>query len=160
MREACTARSTGSKPVSKTRGHQSSKNLSRATTRITPRVATRWWYPRARAMVLRPFLGVTEPAGRSEHALGGRAGAHGPPTIPRRQRSEHPRPHTRRNPRGQHRSTRRLTIETTHGGSKRARAASHSTKLMGATLSRLSYGIRQFSITKSYPAARVCSKCA
>ena len=26
-------------------------------------------------MVLRPFLGVTEPAGRSEHALGGRAGA-------------------------------------------------------------------------------------
>jgi hypothetical protein len=103
-----------SRLVSKTHGNQSPKNLLQATTRATPRVATRWWYPRMRA---------AKPAGRSEHMLGGPAGA---------ERSEHPRAHTPRNPRGQHQSTRHLTLEQTHGGSTRAPATSHSTKPTGA----------------------------
>jgi len=95
----CTMTPASSRLVSKTHGNQSPKNLLQATTRATPRVATRWWYPRMRA---------AKPAGRSEHMLGGPAGA---------ERSEHPRAHTPRNPRGQHQSTRHLTLDQTHGGS-------------------------------------------
>jgi len=47
MVEAYTATSTSSKPVVKIHGHQSPKNLSHATTLITPPATTRWWYPRA-----------------------------------------------------------------------------------------------------------------
>jgi hypothetical protein len=46
------------------------------------------------------------PCATCEHVLGGPAGAHGPPTIPQRQRSEHPRPAPQRTRRGHHHRSR------------------------------------------------------
>lgn len=92
----CTATSTVAKRVTRTRSHQSPKNLSQPTTQSTPSLATRWWLSPHARMVLRPSLGVSklrttlevhiddgrdiatalnEPSATCEHVLGGPAGA-------------------------------------------------------------------------------------
>ena len=82
----CTATSLSLIPVSKTRGHRPRKNLSPATTRTTLRVATRWWYPRARAASCAQHSNTLEHARHTarplderratcEHVLGGPARA-------------------------------------------------------------------------------------